>query len=112
MVALLRRALACGTFGKGEADAKTKITLDDPFQSITSALKQKTPVFPLPPLEKIMDTLKALPPLPGVTVLKEVTIKGKKGDGFRDKYMGKLEAFEWIIILKHRATPAPGTFHG
>ena len=27
------------------------------------------------------------------------------------KYVGKLQAFKWIRVLKHGPTPAPGTFH-
>ena len=78
----------------GDNDFKPRISMVDPFQQITEAMKTKEISYPL---HNNMDTLNKEPAHPfvagpNVIELGEVTIKGKIIKPFRDKYMGHLDS--------------------
>lgn len=67
---------------------------EDSFEAINKERKTKTVIYPLPEIEKI--NLKEISPFTGresINKLKEVVITSKKkGQVFRDKYIGKLDS--------------------
>ena len=67
---------------------------DGSFETINNERKNKTAIYPLPEIEKI--NLKEISPFIGresINKLKEVVITSKKkGQVFRDKYIGKLDS--------------------
>jgi hypothetical protein len=82
---------------------------DDSFEQINSTRKSKTAIYPLPEIEKIKPV--EISPFIGrlsINKLKEVVIKSKNKEVFRNKYIGKMFNLDYVCdhnILNCRNHP-------
>lgn len=75
-------------------DLRPLIRVTEPFQNIRAYLKTTATDYPLPNLTDASKPEPVRPPDIGPKIVKlhEVTIKGRGGNGFHDKYLGHLDS--------------------
>jgi hypothetical protein len=77
----------------GPSGTKPRIRLTDSFETINLLMKTKQITHPIPNLIDESDVIQEMPVLSSsINKIKEVTIKGKKTNIIRGKYMGNLDS--------------------
>ncbi|MEI6049584.1 MAG: hypothetical protein WCS03_11845 [Bacteroidota bacterium] len=84
----------------GPPGTKPRIKLTDSFESINQIMKTKQITYPIPNLIQESDVIQTIPVISsGVTKIREVTIKGKKTNLIRRKYMGNLDSLSKLNLF-------------